>query len=745
MKIRYKILIGVLLLSIGSLTLLSLFIFQRAKNALQKEVLNHLESVAENKSGEVLNHFQTIQKGAFLISKTSLIKNAFNAFDQQFNTITKAIQLTEDSLNVIEKEISENYIKALAAKTKNPLLNVESLLRLLPSNKEALVLQHELLNNNFGTTVISKGYGKVFGIYDGEIKEFIANLPFSSLSFINAEGSIIYSQGKQRALGASIYGTAFAGNGLTEKFNLLKRSIADTGLYCDYSPYIFNLNAQTPFLIKPVFEKTRFIGALLFEVSTAELNKIVNFDYKWYSNGMGQTGAAYIIDTNYRMLTDARFFLEDKARFVSDLRKSGCPDSSIKATLNYNTTVGIIHIVNAITKAVRDNARVSLLYKDYLGYEVLALAKQININGLKWSLVMRIRTQEAFAELEAIKKNIVWATVITILFSVLFAFVLSYRITKPLSMLTANAYELSKGNFNTPITVHGKDELFELASGFKIMQTQILGLITELRESNTRLDDKQREIFESIRYASRIQENILASSEFLSERLPDHFVYFNPKEIVSGDFYWACEANEKKGDTKVTYFYLAACDSTGHGIPGAFMSLLNVNYLNQAIIEMGKRHTGEIFDYVKKSLSEVFESHGNKDGMDGILIRIEKNNPVIQFSAANNKPVLIRNNTIQSLPYDKMGVGKGLKSEPFGSYTLEVQPNDVLYLISDGFPDQFGGEMNKKYKYNRFYEFLLSIHHLAPSLQQQQLKKEFESWSKGYEQTDDVLVIGIKF
>jgi serine phosphatase RsbU (regulator of sigma subunit)/HAMP domain-containing protein len=734
-----------LLLSIGSLTLLSLFIFQRSKQALQKEVFNHLESVAENKSGEVLNHFQTIQKGAFLISKTSLIKNAFTSFENEFKKISQAASLREDSLNKIKELVIENYYRAFITKTNDTLVNKEALSRLLPSNPEALILQHELMNNVLGRTAVSKGYGEVFDAYDEEIREFIANLPFSKLSFIDAEGFVIYSQGDQRELGASVFSSAFSESGISEKFKLLSSSKADTGLYCDYSPYVFNLNAQIPFLIKPLFEKNTFKGALLFEISSAELNQIVNFNYRWYSNGMGRTGAAYLIDTNYRMLTDARFFLEDKAQFIEDLRNNDYPESSIVATVNYKSTVGNIRIVNAITNAVRKSKRVSLLYKDYLGYEVLAVAKQINIYGLKWSLIMRIRTEEAFAELEAIKRNILWATLLTILFSILFAFVLSYRITKPLSMLTANAYELSKGNFSTPITIKGKDELFELASGFKVMQTQILGLITELRESNTRLDDKQREIFESIRYASKIQENILASPEFLSERLPDHFVYFNPKEIVSGDFYWACEANEKKGELTTNYFYLAACDSTGHGIPGAFMSLLNVNYLNQAIIEMGKRNTGEIFDHVKMALSEVFESHGNKDGMDGILIRIEKNNPVIQYTAANNKPILIRDQELTCLSYDKMGVGKGLKSEPFVSYTIEVRPNDVLYLISDGFPDQFGGEKNKKYKYNRFYEFLLSIHRLPPSEQHLQLKKEFDSWTRGYEQTDDVLVVGIRF
>lgn len=733
-----------MLLSIGSLTIISVLIYQKSKKALTSEVFNHLESVAENKAEEVSEHFLNLNKSAFLISNTSLLKTAFRSFDKEFHEISQ-FNWSADSLSRSRKKISQNYLELFSEKYDDTLSSKEQLYTLLPKNKEAIIFQSLLNENTSDFSRISKGYDKAFSEFDPQLSNFIDHLPFNKISFVNFDGYVIYCNGSQKELGANVLDSAFRKSGISRLFKQLQLSKVDTTYVCDYSPYLFNLNAPTPFLLKPVFDRGQFIGVLLFEISTYEINKIINFNFKWYENGLGNTGAAFIVGPSFEMRTDARFFLENKKKFISDLEANHASKEDIREIQRQNTTIGNLKVITHATKTANRGIKSRLIYTDYLGYEALAVTKPMTVLGMKWSLVVRMRTEEAFNYLEEIRKYIFWCAFITILCSVAVAFFVSFRITQPLSMLTSNAYELSKGNFNTPILVSGKDELNELANGFRNMQSQILSLITDLRSSNTQLSEKQKEIFDSIRYASKIQENILASAEYLAEHLPQHFVYFNPKDIVSGDFYWACDVVELQNGKETKQLYLAACDSTGHGIPGAFMSLLNVNYLKQAIVELGLREPGKIFDHVKQALTVVFENQENKDGMDGILLRIEKNNPVIHFSAANNKPILIRDNVLIHLECDKMAIGKGIKMEPFHTYTLETKPNDVVYLISDGFPDQFGGEKNKKYMYKRFYEFLVSIHQLSPSAQQQQLKVEFESWTKGYEQTDDVLVIGIKF
>jgi serine phosphatase RsbU (regulator of sigma subunit) len=252
------------------------------------------------------------------------------------------------------------------------------------------------------------------------------------------------------------------------------------------------------------------------------------------------------------------------------------------------------------------------------------------------------------------------------------------------------------------------------------------------------ISEKNKEILDSINYAKRIQYTLLAHEAMLKQHLPEHFVLFKPKDIVSGDFYWATASGNK--------FYLAVCDSTGHGVPGAFMSLLNCSFLNEAITEKSIYKPNEVLDHVRKRLIESISQDGGKDGMDGILLCFEEKNKTIKitYAAANNNPVLVRNGSLQELPADKMPVGLGEKHDPFSLNSIELQKGDVLYLYTDGYADQFGGPKGKKFKYKTLNDLLLNINLKSADEQKQILNSQFESWKGTLEQVDDVCIVGIK-
>lgn len=250
------------------------------------------------------------------------------------------------------------------------------------------------------------------------------------------------------------------------------------------------------------------------------------------------------------------------------------------------------------------------------------------------------------------------------------------------------------------------------------------------------VEEHQKEILDSIHYAKRIQNTLLAHHDFLNENLPTNFVYFQPKDIVSGDFYWATKHDDN--------FYLAVCDSTGHGVPGAFMSLLNIGFLNEAINEKNILEPHKIFDYVRKRLVESISKEGQKDGFDGILLRIDKSTNQITYSAANNAPILISNENIIELPKDRMPVGKGEKINEFTLHTINAKTGDILYLYTDGYADQFGGPKGKKFKYKTLNELLLANSTTPIQIQKEKLNTEFQNWKGTLEQVDDVCVIGIK-
>lgn len=246
---------------------------------------------------------------------------------------------------------------------------------------------------------------------------------------------------------------------------------------------------------------------------------------------------------------------------------------------------------------------------------------------------------------------------------------------------------------------------------------------------------KNKEITDSMYYARTIQYNLMAQRSFIDKYFPQNFILFKPKDIVSGDFYWAGEKND--------LVFIAACDSTGHGVPGAFMSLLNIGYMNEAVKEKNITQPNEVFNYVRERLMEAFAQEGQKDGMDGIIVCLDRKSKKMTYAAANNVPVLVRNGRAGYLENDKMPVGKGERAEPFKLYELDLKSGDTLYLYTDGFADQFGGAKGKKYMYKRLNEKLQTLSKEPMNVQKEALENEFQNWKGSLEQIDDVCIIGI--
>jgi serine phosphatase RsbU (regulator of sigma subunit) len=262
-----------------------------------------------------------------------------------------------------------------------------------------------------------------------------------------------------------------------------------------------------------------------------------------------------------------------------------------------------------------------------------------------------------------------------------------------------------------------------------------------LKSAFGELEEKNKEILDSINYAQRIQHALLASEGMLRKNLPEHFVLFKPKDIVSGDFYWACEAHDK--------FYFVVADSTGHGVPGAFMSLLNISFLNEAINEKGIKKPNEVLAHVRSrlitSLAIEGSNEGGNDGMDCILMVLDKSKTKLEVSCAHNPLLIIHTNELREIAADKIPVGKSVKNEQaFTTHTIDLKKGDILYAFTDGFADQFGGPNGKKLKYKALCNTLLENKDLPLSSQKENLLKLFSAWKGDLEQVDDVLIAGIR-
>ncbi|MCW3104160.1 MAG: protein serine/threonine phosphatase [Bacteroidetes bacterium] len=225
------------------------------------------------------------------------------------------------------------------------------------------------------------------------------------------------------------------------------------------------------------------------------------------------------------------------------------------------------------------------------------------------------------------------------------------------------------------------------------------------------------------------------------------FILYKPKDIVSGDFYHALA--HKPAGSPTELFYMCTADCTGHGVPGALMSMMGISRLNESIIERNLIHPNEILDNMRTGIISSLNPEGSveesKDGMDCVLCAYDFENMQLEFAAANNPLWHVRNGKVTEYKADKMPVGKyGGEMKPFTLQKLSLQPGDLIYTFTDGFADQFGGEKGKKFKYKQLQETLLAHCNLPMEDQKELLDKTFEKWRGNLEQIDDVLVIGVR-
>ncbi len=263
----------------------------------------------------------------------------------------------------------------------------------------------------------------------------------------------------------------------------------------------------------------------------------------------------------------------------------------------------------------------------------------------------------------------------------------------------------------------------------------------EITRQKDIVEEKQKEIIDSINYAKRIQQAVLTGDDVWGKVSKDYFILFKPKDIVSGDFYWAYNTPNNR-----SVFALADC--TGHGVPGGFMSMLGNSFLNEIVIENKIFKADAILNKLRSKIINALEQKGGtqqKDGMDISLCVWNKIDHTLEFAGANNPLWLLRGEELMEYKADKMPIGLYLdKEEPFTSTTINLQQGDLIYLSTDGYADQFGGPKGKKYKYKPMMEMLLKNKSQSMVKQKEILEQAFTEWKNHLEQVDDVCVLAIK-
>ena len=255
------------------------------------------------------------------------------------------------------------------------------------------------------------------------------------------------------------------------------------------------------------------------------------------------------------------------------------------------------------------------------------------------------------------------------------------------------------------------------------------------------LELREKNMTDSLIYAQRIQEALLPSEAYFRQHIEDSFIFFKPKDIVSGDFYWIDEKDDK--------IFVVAADCTGHGVPGALMSMIGLEIIEKTINHDNIENPSQILANLNKGLEKTFSSGKNigtiiRDGMDIGLCVIDKKKKKITYSGAFFPLYLIRNNTLTEIKGDKIVIGMNQEGIPYTEHELDLMDDDILYIFSDGYIDQFGGNENKKFMYRRFRYLLLNIHRFPMDDQKAILEENIKTWIGKNEQIDDIMVIGFR-
>lgn len=334
----------------------------------------------------------------------------------------------------------------------------------------------------------------------------------------------------------------------------------------------------------------------------------------------------------------------------------------------------------------------------------------------------------------------------------------SNALVEGLKRTTDFSKEVGSGNFDSPYQpLSGEDKLGQallkmrddLAENERILEQKVIERTEEvvrqkeeIEVQNQKLEELYKDITDSIRYAKRLQESILPSERYIKDMLPNSFVLYKPKDIVSGDFYWFQEVENK--------ILFAAVDCTGHGVPGAFMSIVGHNGLNSAVKEHKFIKPSDILNDLNKLATETLNQNVGetqvRDGMDLALCSLDIPNMKLEYSGAYNPLYLIREGEIMQTKADKFAIGgraKG-KNKLYTNHEIDLQKGDTIYIFSDGFADQFGGPKGKKFMYKQFRDLLLEIWGKEMDEQKAMLDSTIETWKGSFEQVDDILVIGVK-
>ena len=619
---------------------------------------------------------------------------------------------------------------------------------ILPNVIEAT---HELVNALETEGINSTSYQTLLNTYRKELHAYNSTFEYTKLFLVSNKATVFYTSEEAIELGVNFNTRGYEKGPLASLYNhtnlILQTEISDF-MIDDAHPI------PSAYIATPIKDEGKIIAILIAQINNQQIEKVVN-DYV----GLGETGESMLLSReakNALFTTNTRHL--KNAAFTKRLSLDDAQYSWAKAALSGKRGSGII--------------------TDYRDKETLAVWSYVP--ALRSGLVTKIDGSEAFQTIKELRLELIGILVATTLLLIVIAIFVARSISRPIQLLTAYTQLMAAGDLQQEVTVRSNNEIGELSKAFNQMAANLHESNNSLKMSAQELQLKHDELMtqneelvqqreeiasqrdfienqnknlrqvnermtDSIRYAQTIQNAILPTQQYLTKAMGDYFVIYRPKDIVSGDYYWAYE----QGNVK----YIAVVDCTGHGVPGAFMSILSHSMLNEAVTHQNQPAPSEILEIMDALVRYTLQlkKEGVQDGMDIALCKITKLNDQeskLEYTGAK-RPLFYINyaegNTLEELKGTRRSVGgyRGKMYKPFKTEELILPKNSPIYLSSDGFADQHD-LANRKIGSLKLKELLFFMKDLPMKQQQERLEHCLHQHQQSQEQRDDITIMGFR-
>ncbi|MCC7303062.1 MAG: SpoIIE family protein phosphatase [Bacteroidia bacterium] len=769
MKLGLKIAVLLFAVSAASMAVVGFISYSRAKSAMEQESFARLTAVREMKASQIEDYFLNIHDQVRTMAESPTVIQAMKEFRSGFDKIEKETGLTKEGMlginTRLDAYLTGEYLPRLNANLESPSTLAYETTR----DMRGRILQNLYIASNpnpvgekhrLDASPDHSSYSSSHRKYHPVFRHFLEEFGYYDIFLIDAvSGNIVYTVFKEVDFGTSLTDGPFQLTNLADAYvSAQKSGTAGFTKQVDFKPYHPSYNAHASFVACPIMEGDSLIGVLAFQMPILRINEIMTSHQQWKEVGLGVSGETYIVGEDYTLRNQSRFLIEDRENYFRMIEGLGTPVHVVERIKAMESSIGLQEVRTRGTESALSGKTESRIFPDYRGVPVLSAYKPLKIQDMHWVIMSEIDEEEAFAHVTSLRNYMLIAFGVLLLLVIVGSVLIARNVTRPIHLLTYDAKELARGNFDVEINIRRRDEIGILALSFRSMQTSIKKLIGDLRDINQNLEnkvvertseiqrqkelveDKNKEILDSINYAKRLQSAILPPMDKFKKNLKNSFVLFIPKDIVSGDFYWMYKKEEE--------VIVAVVDCTGHGVPGAMVSVVGANSLERCVREFNLKRPATILDKLRELVVETFDTTGEevRDGMDLSLVSIDLKERKLQYAGANNSLWIVRKGAteVEEVKADKQPIGKYEYARPFTNHVAQLSKGDCFYLFSDGYADQFGGPSGKKFKYKTLKDLLVKIHGMEMEDQHRMLRETFDVWKGELDQIDDICVIGVR-